>query len=70
MTVSLQTLLDRSARKMGVGINFIVKGSALEMIKRSYKEGIYVQISSGYRSMEEQAALYAQSRLYSYKGNS
>ena len=27
-----------------------------------------IQISAGYRSMEEQAALYGQSRFYSYKG--
>jgi peptidoglycan L-alanyl-D-glutamate endopeptidase CwlK len=68
MKVSLQTLLDRSVKKMGVGINSVVKVSALEMIKRAYNEGINVQISSGYRSMEEQAALYGQSRLYSYNG--
>jgi peptidoglycan L-alanyl-D-glutamate endopeptidase CwlK len=68
MTVSLQTLLDRSVKKMGSGINSMVKASALEMIRRAYKEGIYVQISAGYRSMEEQAALYGQSRFYSYKG--
>ncbi|MGW8428836.1 peptidoglycan-binding protein [Peribacillus simplex] len=64
----MQTLLDKSVEKMGSGINSIVKASALEMMKRAYKEGIYVQISAGYRSMEEQAALYGQSRLYSYNG--
>ncbi|WP_434169643.1 M15 family metallopeptidase [Peribacillus frigoritolerans] len=53
---------------MGVGINPVVKASAFEMIRRAYNEGIYVQISAGYRSMEEQAALYGQSRFYSYKG--
>ncbi|MFJ7756333.1 peptidoglycan-binding protein [Peribacillus muralis] len=68
MKVTLQTLLDRSVKKMGVNINSIVKASALEMIRRAYKEGIYVQISSGYRSMEEQAVLYGQSRFYSYNG--
>ncbi|MGE7185754.1 M15 family metallopeptidase [Peribacillus sp. NPDC006672] len=70
MTVALQTLLDRSIKNMGSGINLIVKASALEMIKRAYKEGIYTQISAGYRSMEEQASLYGQRRLYySYHGN-
>jgi peptidoglycan L-alanyl-D-glutamate endopeptidase CwlK len=68
MKVSLQTLLDKSVKKMGLGINPVVKTSALEMVRRAYYEGIYVQISAGYRSMEEQAALYGQSRLYSYKG--
>ncbi|WP_375541186.1 M15 family metallopeptidase [Peribacillus frigoritolerans] len=42
--------------------------ASVEMIKRAYKEGIYVQISAGYRSMEEQSALYGQGRFYSYKG--
>ncbi|AOH54504.1 hypothetical protein ABE28_009075 [Peribacillus muralis] len=69
MTVALQTLLDRSIKNMGSGMNSVVKASALEMIKRAYKEGIYAQISAGFRSMEEQAALYGQGRLfYSYRG--
>ncbi|WP_317779312.1 peptidoglycan-binding protein [Peribacillus sp. CSMR9] len=68
--MELQTLLDRSIKNMGSGMNSVVKASALEMIKRAYKEGIYVQISAGYRSMEEQAALYGQGRFYSYKGKS
>ncbi|MFF2457635.1 peptidoglycan-binding protein [Peribacillus simplex] len=68
MTISLQTLLDRSIQNMGSGMNSVVKASALEMIKRAYKEGIYAQISAGYRSMEEQAALFGQGRFYSYKG--
>ncbi|WP_232732507.1 M15 family metallopeptidase [Bacillus sp. mrc49] len=53
---------------MGVRINSVVKASALEVIRKAYKEGIYVQKSSGYRSMEEQATLNGQSRLYSYNG--
>lgn len=69
MTVALQTLLDRSIKNMGSGMNSVVKASALEMIKRAYKEGIYAQISAGFRSMEEQASLYGQGRLYySYRG--
>lgn len=69
MPVLLQTLLDKSVKNMGSGIHPVVKESALEMIKRAYEEGIYVQISAGYRSMEEQAKLYGQGRLgYSYNG--
>ncbi|MGN7309927.1 peptidoglycan-binding protein [Alkalicoccobacillus gibsonii] len=60
--VSLQTLLDRSIRNMGSGINNVVKESALEMIKRAYEEGINVQISSGFRSFEEQTKLFNQGR--------
>lgn len=69
LTVKLETLLDRSEKNMGSGIHPIVKESALEMVKRAYQEGIFVQISAGYRSMEEQAKLYGQGRLgYIYDG--
>lgn len=65
MTVELQTLLERSEKNMGSGMNSVVKESALELIKRAYKEGIYVQISSGFRSFADQNALYAQGRTKS-----
>ncbi|MDM5223052.1 hypothetical protein QUF86_20380 [Peribacillus sp. NJ11] len=48
MTVKLETLLDRSEKNMGSGIHPVVKESALEMVKRAYQEGIFVQISAGY----------------------
>ncbi|MGM5472130.1 peptidoglycan-binding protein [Bacillus pumilus] len=60
--IGLQTLIDRSIRNMGSGIHKIVKESAIEMIKQAYKEGIFVQITSGYRSFAEQNKLYAQGR--------
>ncbi|MDF2002688.1 M15 family metallopeptidase [Bacillus pumilus] len=60
--IGLQTLIDRSIRNMGAGIHSVVKESAIEMIKQAYKEGIYVQITSGYRSFAEQNKLYAQGR--------
>lgn len=66
--VALRTLLERSVKKMGKGMNPVVKASALEMVKHAYNEGITVQISAGYRSLEEQANLYGQGRVYSYKG--
>ncbi|MFP3510845.1 M15 family metallopeptidase [Peribacillus sp. SIMBA_075] len=68
MTVALRTLLDLSVKKMGKGMNPVVKASALEMVERAYNEGITVQISAGYRSLEEQANLYGQGRVYSYNG--
>ncbi|MDO7487647.1 M15 family metallopeptidase [Peribacillus frigoritolerans] len=68
MKVALRTLLERSVKKMGKGMNPVVKASALEMVERAYNEGITVQISAGYRSMEEQANLYGQGRVYSYNG--
>lgn len=63
--IELQTLIDRSIRNMGSGINSIVKESAIEMIKQAYKEGIFVQITSGYRSFAEQNKLYAKGRTAS-----
>ncbi|MGE7904855.1 peptidoglycan-binding protein [Peribacillus sp. NPDC094092] len=68
MTIALRTLLDRSVKKMGKGMNPVVKASALEMVERAYTEGIAVQISAGHRSMEEQAELYGRGRAYSYNG--
>ena len=62
MTVSLQTLLDRSNRNMATGTHPVVRESALEMIRRAYREGIYVQISEGHRSYARQNDLYAQGR--------
>ena len=67
--MSLQTLIDKSVEKMGAGIHPVVKASAIEMIRRAYNEGIFVKITHGYRSMEEQAALYGQGRSsYVYNG--
>ncbi|WVN10008.1 peptidoglycan-binding protein [Peribacillus frigoritolerans] len=66
--VALRTLLERSVKKMGKEMNPVVKAAALEMIERAYNEGIYVQISAGYRSLEEQASLYGQGRVYIYNG--
>lgn len=62
MAVSLETLIDRSVKNMGSGINPRVKEYAIELIRRAYAEGIYVQISSGYRSNAEQQRLYNQGR--------
>lgn len=63
--IGLQTLIDRSVRNMGAGIHSVVKESAIEMIKQAYKEGIFVQITSGYRSFAEQNKLYAKGRTAS-----
>ncbi|WP_050816559.1 M15 family metallopeptidase [Brevibacillus laterosporus] len=69
MTVALEALIDRSITNMKDGINPTVKKSALELIRRAYEENIFVLITSGFRSMEEQAALYGQGReSYVYNG--
>lgn len=62
MAVALQTLIDRSVRNMGSGIHPQVKEYAVELVKRAYSKGIYVQITSGYRSNAEQTRLYNQGR--------
>lgn len=61
MTVSLQTLIDRSVRNMGA-VHPAVKKNAIEVLKRAYKEGITAQISDGLRTFSEQTALYAKGR--------
>lgn len=60
--VKLQTLLDRSNRNMASGTHKVVRESALEIVKRAYKEGINAQISEGHRSNARQNELYAQGR--------
>ncbi|WP_409305512.1 M15 family metallopeptidase [Peribacillus sp. SCS-155] len=57
----LQSLLNRSVNKMGP-VNPIVKESALEVVRRAYDEGICMQIVSGFRTKEQQDALYRQGR--------
>lgn len=60
--VALQTLLDRSIKNMGSGMNSVVYQTALEVIRRAYAEGINVQLSAGMRTYAQQNALYAQGR--------
>ncbi|ARI79112.1 hypothetical protein HM131_04580 [Halobacillus mangrovi] len=46
-----------------------VAEKAAQLISMAYMEGIFVQISSGYRSLEEQARLYGKGRpSYSWNG--
>ncbi|QPX71670.1 endolysin [Bacillus phage SP8] len=60
---TVEQLIEKSNKRLGVsGLNKVVYESAIEVIKRAYKEGIYVQYSAGYRSYAEQNALYAQGR--------
>lgn len=68
MAVSLHTLISRSMARLGA-VHPMVKEYTSELITRCYKEGIRVQISSGFRSFEEQAHIYGQGRSsYVYKG--
>jgi peptidoglycan LD-endopeptidase CwlK len=58
---TLQALLDRADKKLA-NVHPTLKAKAIELIKRAYTQGIYVLITQGYRSIEEQNELYAQGR--------
>ena len=47
---------------MADGTKQKVVDKALEMVKKAYNEGIYVQITEGYRSNQRQTELYNQGR--------
>jgi len=59
--MSLKTLQDKAIKRMGA-VKPIVKEKVLDIIEKAYSEGIYVLITDGYRSIEEQNELYAQGR--------
>ncbi|WP_052343641.1 M15 family metallopeptidase [Bacillus massiliigorillae] len=66
--MTVQILINKSINRMGL-VHPVVKDTAIELVKRAYKEGIYVLITDGYRSYEEQAKLYGKGRnSYIYKG--
>ena len=60
--VNIFTLLSRSEKNMGSGMDPKVKALALELVKRAYHEGINVQITEGFRTYARQNQLYAQGR--------
>lgn len=59
--ISLDTLKKRSGKRMG-SLNAEVKEKVHHLIETAYNSGIYVQISSGHRTLTEQAILYGQGR--------
>lgn len=61
MAVSLDTLTTRSVNRLGA-VHPSIKEYTIELIRRCYAERIYVQISSGFRSNEEQAWIYGKGR--------
>lgn len=62
MAIKLQTLLNRAKENMGGGMNPVVNETILEVVKLAYEEGIFVQITAGYRSFPEQNELYERGR--------
>jgi len=61
MPISLQELLAKADKKLQ-GIHPVVADKARQLITKAYNEGIYVVITQGFRSVEEQNELYAQGR--------
>ena len=62
MAPNIFTNIANSKRNMGSGINSKVRDLAIELIKLAYHKGIYITITSGYRSNAEQTRLYNQGR--------
>jgi peptidoglycan L-alanyl-D-glutamate endopeptidase CwlK len=61
MTISLQELLAKADKKLQ-NVHPVVAEKARQLITKAYNEGIYVIITQGYRSIQEQNELYAQGR--------
>lgn len=59
--ISVETLKKRSLERIGE-VHMEVKKKVIELIDAAYEEGIAVQMSSGYRSHTQQAAIYGQGR--------
>ncbi|WP_437830667.1 peptidoglycan-binding protein [Niallia taxi] len=60
--MSVEKLKQEAIERMGSGMKAIVKEKVLDIIEQAYAEGIYVLITSGYRSVAEQNKLFAKSR--------
>src|SRR5699024_12147382 len=61
MEMSVDNLVNKALKRIGA-VHPVIKQGAEEIIRRAYKQGIYVLFSDGYRSHAEQNALYAQGR--------
>src|SRR5699024_408239 len=61
INMSVDNLVNKALKRIGA-VHPVIKQGAEEIIRRAYKQGIYVLFSDGYRSHAEQNALYAQGR--------
>lgn len=63
MTLTLEWLLEKANRKLNVeGMNLETADKTRQVIEEMHKQGIYICVAQGYRSIAEQNALYAQGR--------
>lgn len=60
--MSVEILKSKAISRMGSGMKAVVVTKVLEIIEEAYKEGIYVLITDGYRSVTEQNKLFAKGR--------
>ena len=60
--MSVEILKSKAISRMGSGMKVVVVTKVLEIIEEAYKEGIYVLITDGYRSVTEQNKLFAKGR--------
>lgn len=63
--MSVEILKNKAISRMGSGMKAVVKAKVLDIIEKAYGEGIYVLITSGYRSVPEQNKLFAKGRTTS-----
>lgn len=61
MAYTLQQLLQKAEPKLKE-LHPVLADKARQLIEKAYKEGIWLIITQGFRSIEEQNALYAQGR--------
>ncbi|MNW28231.1 Peptidoglycan L-alanyl-D-glutamate endopeptidase CwlK precursor [compost metagenome] len=59
--LTLEQVQNKSASKIA-GLLPVVKQAASVLVSECYKRGVYIQITQGLRTIEEQNALYAQGR--------
>lgn len=64
--MSVENLVDKAIKRIGK-VHPVIKQGAEEIIRRAYKDGLYVLFSDGYRSHAEQNKLYEQGRTKSGK---
>lgn len=61
MALTLDYVMNKSAKKL-VGLHPTVAAAAKDLIIKSFQAGVSIQIVQGFRTLEEQAALYAKGR--------
>jgi hypothetical protein len=68
LSTLLVYLLERSKKALE-GVHPYVASKAIQLVNQAYANDIYIAVTSGYRSLVEQAKLYGQGRAsYKYNG--